>query len=84
MVKKTRRPRQFKKAFIAFFIVLTFSVIFLTFSIDREADFFNAKDSYLEYTIMFTENTNYHYLIEHFIFLEEIYPDIWRVTERRS
>lgn len=84
IIRRISCNKYVKTQFIVFFLAVFFATLCLTCSINRDSSMFGLKTQYTEYTIMFTDNTNYRYLIEHFDFLEKVYSNIWRVTERRS
>ena len=65
-------------------IITIIGVTLSVFSVDKDISLFNYKKPYSEYTIMVTDDTNLQYLIENYTFKEEIYPNIWRITERED
>ena len=65
-------------------IITIIGVTLSVFSVDKDISLFNYKKPYSEYTIMVTDDTNLQYLIENYTFKEEIYHNIWRITERED
>lgn len=65
-------------------IILVIGVCVSVFSIDKDISFFDNKTPYSQYTIMITDTTDLNYLIENYTFQEEVYHNIWRITERED
>lgn len=63
-------------------VLLIVGIVVGTFAFDKDRNCFE-KHPYSEYTIMLTGDTDIRYLLRNYIFKEEIYPNIWRITERK-